>query len=255
MSFSPANDFAALSARGLTNYDVVHKFGRNSAVGTSFVAISLVGNYQMPTTAQALEIISSDANDTAAGTGARVVTVQGLDANWAAISQDVPMNGTTAAALTTNMTRLYRAFVKESGTYATGSVGSHAGDITIRAAGGGASWSLLSSTDYARAQSELGAYSVPAGKSALVRNILVSVDSNKFVDVLLMHRAEADVVIAPYGASRIVFELGSISGERTVRTNAPFDSFAGPCDLYFLGKVSSGTTEVDVDFEIWLYDT
>ena len=61
---------------------IVHKWGHNTNVGTSFVPVTSSGTYQTPTSAQALEILSSDANDAAAGTGARTVIVEGLDANW-----------------------------------------------------------------------------------------------------------------------------------------------------------------------------
>ena len=253
MSFSPANDFSVLTARGLTEYTVTHKFGRNDSVGTSFVAVSLIGDFQMPTTAQALEVVSSSANDTAAGTGARSITIEGLDGSFNPISQDVIMNGTTAVAVTTNMTRINRAYVKDSGSYASVASGSHAGDVTIRAAGGGASWALLSVTDYARGQSELGAYSVSAGKSALVRIISVSVDSTKNANIMLFQRKNSNVVSAPFSPARIVFELGGVSGETVLSTVAPLGPFSGPCDLYFLAKVASGTAEVDVDFEIWEY--
>ena len=253
MSFSPAQDFSALATRGLTEYSITHKFGRNSTIGTSFEAISLTGDYQMPSTAQALEIVSSDANDTSAGSGARSVTVEGLDASFSEISQDVILNGTTAVALTTDMARINRAFVKESGTYASVTAGSHAGDITVQESGGGTGWALLSAADYPRGQSELGAYSVPVGKSAMVRIVTVSVDNNKAANVMLLKREGSNVASAPYLPARIVFELGGITGESILSTVAPFGPFEGPCDLYFLARVTSGSAEVDIDFEIWEY--
>jgi hypothetical protein len=253
MSFSPAQDFSALATRGLTEYSITHKFGRNENVGTSFEAISLTGDYQMPTTAQALEIVSTSASDTSAGSGARSVTVQGLDGSFNELTQDVVLNGTTAVAITTDMTRINRAYVKESGTYASITAGSHAGDITIRESGGGASWALLSATDYPRGQSELGAYSVAAGKNAMLRIVTVSVDNNKAANVMLVKREGSDVASAPYDPARIVFELGGITGESILSTVAPFGPFEGPCDLYFLARVTSGTAEVDIDFEIWEY--
>ena len=253
MSFSPAQDFSALATRGLTEYSITHKFGRNENVGTSFEAISLTGDYQMPTTAQALEIVSTSASDTSAGSGARSVTVQGLDGSFNELTQDVVLNGTTAVALTTDMTRINRASVKESGTYATTSAGSHAGDITIQGSGGGTAWTQLSVTDYPRGQSELAAYSVGVGKSAMVRIVTVSVDSSKQASIMFLKREGSNVVSAPFDAARIVFELGGISGESLLTTVAPFGPFEGPCDLFFLAKVASGTAEVNIDFEIWEY--
>ena len=70
---------------------------------------------------------------------------------------------------------------------------------------------------------------------------------------MLLKREGSDIVVAPFGAARIVFELGGISGETVLTTVAPLGPFEGPCDLYFLAKVATGTAEVDVDFEIWEY--
>ena len=93
MSFSPNDNFWINITRGLIDeYEEIHKFGTSDAVGTTFVPIARGNVYQTPTTAQALEVVSTDANDTAAGTGARTVTVIGLDSTWQEITQTVPMN-------------------------------------------------------------------------------------------------------------------------------------------------------------------
>ncbi|MCA8203185.1 hypothetical protein LGM71_19215 [Burkholderia sp. AU33545] len=63
------------------------------------------GAYPFQTSAQALEIISSSANDAAAGTGARTVMVQGLDANFNPIQRQVA-TGTMIASQTALTTRI-----------------------------------------------------------------------------------------------------------------------------------------------------
>ncbi len=74
-----------------------------------------------------LYIASSDANDNSAGTGARAVFVQYLNANWDAMSTTVIMNGQTAVALTpTDIIRVNRMFLSDVGTSQT-----NEGAITI----------------------------------------------------------------------------------------------------------------------------
>lgn len=82
----------------IPGHSILHKFGYGS-VGTSLTPVTSSLTYQTPTTATALEILSSDANDTAAGTGARTVTVEGLDGSGNPLTETVSMNGTAAVAL------------------------------------------------------------------------------------------------------------------------------------------------------------
>lgn len=258
MSYSP-NVLRWLNiARGLdSEYTETHKFGTNEAVPTTFVPIARGGVYQTPVAAAALELVSSSANDTSAGTGARTVTVVGLNSSWVEVSQDVTMNGTTAVALGTNLIRAYRMYVKTSGTYATASAGSHAGTLTLRGSGGGSTWLQIYFTDFPRGQSECGAYTIPSGKSALVSLHYVSVDSTKTGDIAFFHRANADTVAAPYtGAMRAQTEFVGLTGfANMIDSTSPLGPFVGPCDVGFMGKVSTGTGSISVDFEITLYDT
>ena len=92
-------DYAMLSAlgyiRGVTSF---RKFGRNNDIDTSTVPEEIWnggGLRYYPSTAAALNVVSTNANDTAAGTGARTVRVTGLDANWNEISEIVTLNGLT----------------------------------------------------------------------------------------------------------------------------------------------------------------
>ena len=68
-------------ARGqISFHESVHKFGFNSAVGTSLTTVWLQGGlYPYLSSASTLYISSSSTDDTAAGTGARTVTVSGLE--------------------------------------------------------------------------------------------------------------------------------------------------------------------------------
>ena len=130
-----ANSDPLLLTRGLVDgAKVVHKFGAADAVGGTLVPISSSKTYQMPMTAQALEILSDDVNDNGTtsplGSGALTVEVIGI-ADWNAgeVTELVTLDGTSVVALSTLFLRVYRIKVITSGTYATDSIGSH--DSTI----------------------------------------------------------------------------------------------------------------------------
>ena len=257
MSFSPLDDFWLRVPRDqISEYSEVHKFGTNEAVGTTFSPIARGGVYETPTTAQALELVSTDANDTSAGSGARTVRVIGLDSNWDEVTQDVTMNGTTAVALSTNLIRAYRMYVLTSGTYGSATAASHAGTINLQGSGGGSIWLEIYPTNFPRGQSQCGVYTVPNGKTALVYFHYLSVEANKPATVVFLQRPNADTVAAPYEPVRCAFELGGLQGYASlIDTASPQGPFVGPCDIGFMGRFDTGTGSISVEWEIILYNT
>lgn len=236
---------------------VVHKFGRNAAIGTTFAPVVCGGNYRTPQVSGAtqLRVKAGNANDTAAGSGARKVIIEGLLADGTLATEELTTNGTSAGANSTNSyIRLFRAYISESGTYATQSTGSHSADVVIENAAGTEDWAIIESADFPRSQSEIGAYTVPTGKVGYVKSLILSVDSSKTADVLFFQRQGILKTAAPYDAMRVVLELGGVSGEETVLPATPLGPFPAGTDLGFLAKVASGTAEVDVDFELFLVD-
>lgn len=254
MAYIGTTEWYQRVSQGLVpGYSVIHKFGYGS-VGTTLIPVSPAGVYQTPTTAQALEFVSSSVNDTAAGSGAREITVIGLDANWAEVSQTVTTNGTTAVALGTNLIRLYRWYVSSSGTYASSAAGSHAGTLTIRAAGAGATWDTIGATPFPFGQSEIAAYTIPAGKTGYLVMKHYTVDGTKSYDIYFFKRESANDVSAPYPAMRIVERELDIQGSVTSEFVIPRSGFAGPCDVGVMAKVASGTGSISAEFILLLKD-
>jgi hypothetical protein len=112
------------------------------------------GVYPWLAVATALEIASLNAADAAAGTGARSVMVNGLDANYAEVTQTVALNGGTVA-LSTALLRVNSVFIMSAG---SGKV--NAGDILVRDAGGGTTRAIVPAGYGITRQSQ---YTVPAG--------------------------------------------------------------------------------------------
>lgn len=114
----------------------VQKFFRNGDIDTGSTPEDIwdgggvYGGFAL-TSAQPIELLSDNAADTAAGTGARSVRVFGLDDNLFPIQEDVIPNGVTPVALVNNNIRIFRAQVLTAGTNET-----NVGTITIRTTAG-----------------------------------------------------------------------------------------------------------------------
>jgi|DEB0MinimDraft_6_1074348.scaffolds.fasta_scaffold36496_1 hypothetical protein len=92
------------------------KFGNNASVGNSLETIwSEGGLYVYPPSASVMTVSSSSTADTSAGTGARTVTVFGLDADYNEISETVTLNGQTAVNTTKSYLRVNRMIVRSAG--------------------------------------------------------------------------------------------------------------------------------------------
>lgn len=136
---------------------------RNPTTGTSFEDIwGAGGEIVYPTAAETWEILSTSANDTAAGTGARQVLVNYLDDQYIERSTIVALNGTTPVTLNTDHFRPNGAVVIESG-----SSKFNEGDITIRDAG---TTNPRQTILVGFSASEDTHFTVPAGKEILVLN-------------------------------------------------------------------------------------
>lgn len=250
-------DNLVLASGDISNKSVNHKFGRNASVGTSWEDIwSVGGDYNFLTAAATLEVIGLDANDTAAGTGAREVTICGLDATGLDISEAVATNGTSASSATSlSFLRVNRCFVSAVGTYG----GSNFDDITIRVSGAGSTLASIQGAEttgtasYGAGQSELGVFSVPAGKTCFITHLTINVDGTKTINIKLVHRADLDDIVAPMSARRTIWGLDAVGGYVTQEFDS-YLTFTEKSDIWFRAITSTGTSAVDISFDLILVD-
>lgn len=249
------NDLIILSDRN-QDWEVIHKFGHSEEVSSGAIKpVTEGGMYPTPASAVALEIVSTTVVDTIGGIGAQKVLIEGLGADWTVQTETVDMNGTTAVALSNNYTRVYRAAVIESGTYANSDAGSHVGVLTIQESGAGDPWAVINANGFPLGQTEIGCYSIPAGHKGYISAVNVHVESNKTVDVYGFQRPNADDVTTPYtGTMRIWEQRKGISGaEVLIDGEAHIGPFTGPCDIGFMAQGNAaGASEVGVSFHITL---
>lgn len=256
---SGAPDFDIEIARGrVAGYEVVQLFGRNEAVGTSFEPVAIGGIYRtpQPASATALRVKAGNANDTAAGSGARSVFIEGINASGALVSETLTTAGTSASSNSTNSyIRLLSARVATSGTYATASAGSHAAAIVIENSAGTEDWLTIPNGDFPLGQSEVGVYTIPTGKVGYIREMVISTESNKTATIALFQRQNILQAAAPYSAMTIVNQYAGFSGSFQVPLKSPLGPFPASTDVGFMAKVASTAAIVSVNFELLLIDS
>lgn len=111
-------DFYTAVGLGLVpGFKRVTALGNNPNISTGEVEDTWYGSniYPWLTGPSALQIRSLGASDTAAGTGARTVLVNGLDLNYNEISEIVTLNGITNVALTLTYLRIQNALIMSAG--------------------------------------------------------------------------------------------------------------------------------------------
>ena len=139
----------------------IHKFGRNPSIGGAPETIWMQGGVYTYLTSPSTVYVSSDnGNDTAGGTGARTVTVQGLDVNYNSVEETLTVGGSVS---TVEFLRVFRAFVVEAG-----SVGTNVGEVLVSTGAGGGGTVLAdigtigTGSTFGLGQTQLSLYTIPA---------------------------------------------------------------------------------------------
>lgn len=229
---------AVIASGQVPTMGVVRKLGYTNAVGTSETPLNTGNVWWQPTTAASLEAISTSANDTVLGTGARTIVIEGLNDSYAVATETVALNGIAATSATaTRFIRVYRAYVAAVGTYA----GTNAGTITVRIGGAG---TTVASIDANSCRAQIGGYTVPLGYVAYVQDLHLSAGtaaSTKPVDIRMYELPSINLMPAPFPSVKLVQFFAAIN------TVADFDytscplAFAPLSDIWFTGTVASGS--------------
>ena len=151
----------------------INKFGYSGSISSLSTIWDGSNIYTYSSSAGEVTIAGNSADDSA------VIEVQGLDANYNLVTQDITLDDEGDGTGTTELIRVFRARVK---TPAAGQT-TNAADLSIR----------ISAQQRARilagnGQTLMAVYTVPAGKTAYLLNITMSVDKNTDVIYKLFAR-------------------------------------------------------------------
>ena len=248
-------DWGVQVARGnILNAEVTHRFGM-ATVGTDLVPVSDLLVYRTPQVAGATALrikAGGNANDTAAGSGARSVRLTGLNATGDVVSEVVATAGASASAATSaQFIRLFDAEVVDSGTYGTQAAGSHAGDILIENAAGGTDWAKIPVNGFPTANTSNVSYTIPRGYTGFIEGVSIAIEGAKLVDILMLSRGGVLDTAAPYEPIKRVQEFIGIDTNYTDTFTMPLH-FPELTDIGMLGKVSNGTASIMVQMDILL---
>jgi hypothetical protein len=234
--------FLAIAKGEVTNHSLVLKFGRNPDIDTGAEETVWEGGgvYPFQSTAQSLEVLSSDANDTSAGTGARTITLIGQDANNVEQTQVITLNGTTPVAITGTWLRVYRCSVTTAGSGAV-----NAGALTIRIAGGG---TTLLVVGIGNGQTLMAVYTIPSGYTGYLTSYYASANATPTlpsIDLKLFTKPMGGVVNLKHQqalSSGIAYKY---------KFDAPF-KILQKTDIYLNATSSVNNTDVCGGFDIIL---
>jgi hypothetical protein len=247
-----ARDFLIEVQEGnLAGLAVVNKFGRNDAVPNgSWEFVSLLGLTSWPLSAPTAVRIKAGGNaaDTAAGAGAREVTVQGIDSDFNEVSEAVATAGAAASLATTiSFWRIHRAWVSSAGTYGA----ANTDDIVVENSGGGTDLIEIAAGE---GQTQFGGWTVPVGKTAYLLAAEMRVDSNKSANIRMFTRENIDVVSAPVSSKRIRLFFDGVSGEFHYDPPGTGKLINEKSDIWFEAFGDGGVVEVSCDFTLLVVD-
>lgn len=192
--------FELAVARGLVpGHSVMQKFGTLKPPTADTVYDLWTGasagnaSYTFSTTATKMKLSSSSTDDAVAGIGTCCVSIAGLDADFNEVSEYLNLDGQTPVETANTYIRVFRAYSLEVGTteHNVGDIYIYETGETSVIAGVPQTASLLrAKIDATVGQTEMAIYTVPAGKTAYIHEVIISVSNRaaRYTDVFITKR-------------------------------------------------------------------
>lgn len=245
------NDYFTSIAEGLVvDHTPVDRLGFNGAVGTSSETVWNGSNaYVFPTVAQQMELVSSSAQDSTNGTGARIVVITYLDDTYTERTEEVSLNGTSVVSTNaTNILRVNRLGVKTSGsTYST------VGTISLRNLADTPVYRYINA-GYTISRDSI--YTVPAGYTLFIKDFLIAVGGlNAGNQVRVTLRATYDDVNETILTPGLLFmpheEVLSPNGNASFVLSIP-ETFPSTVDVLVVAVADVGSAFVQANWRGWI---
>ena len=243
MTYISNKDFWLEVVKGnVAGHVAINKFGINPDIdtGTTEDLWTVGGTWVAPTSATTVNIVSSSVNDTAVGTGARTITVNGLNGSYADTTETITLNGTTNVTTVNSYFIIHRMTVGTAGSGAT-----NAGAISTTWTGGGTP--VGPSIIIGSAQTQFCIYQIPAGYTAYMYRYQGGMQNGTSADLKLY--------IKPFGG---VFNIKGELALSASGTSYSTRDYALPLVITeksivkIVGTVTANNTEVHASFDIIL---
>ena len=230
------------TSRGLREGNsAVNVFGLNASINNTTADIwGTGGTWVQPTAATTVNVVSSSPNDNSVGgTGARTLTITGLNGSYVEVSETLNLNGTVAVATSNSYWIIHTMIVATAGTGETA-----AGTITTVWTGGGTP--VGPSIIIGANQTQFCIYQVPVATTLYIHNIQGGIQNGTNCDISLFAK--------PFGG---VFNLKSVVALNLAGSSHSVHEFKLP--LKFAAKTiiklkgtTSNNTEVHGSFDATL---
>lgn len=233
-------------------HQLINKFGSNTDIDTATDPEDVCnqgGTYAgFPVSdSEKVEVLSSSANDDLTGSGAEKVYIYGLDENWEMAEEEITLDGTTPVDSVGTYRRVWRAIVTQSNNGSNDAF--NAGTITIRHTTTTAN--VFAVIPIGANQSRCTAFTVPANKTAFVRDIHFTVNrGNAAVDI------NGAIWVRDFGkAPRLIRIFSASDTEPYVDEIYGFLKFTEKTDFVIrVDNVSANDTNTVANYDIVLVD-
>ena len=221
------------------------KFGFNPDIDNTLETVWAQGGlYSYLSAATVLKISSSSTADTSAGTGARTVTISGLDANYDEISETITLNGQTAVNSTLSYLRINRMVVRSAGTGGQNAGVIYAGTGTVTTGVPANKYATIAIGDN---QTLMALWTVPRGYTAYLTQTdvtLATTQNNKY--------CTCSLVVRPYGEVFQVKDRFVKSESTTTLTYSVPLKIAEKSDIEYraIGDSAGADIAISAGFEI-----
>ena len=196
----------AVANNEINDLKSIFKFGFNADVnGAEETIWDQGGIYSYPTSAIQIKVSSTSANDTAAGTGARTVTVAGLNENYHEAEETVSLNGQTEVLTDTTFIRVFRAFVETAGSSGTAAGNIYMGNGVVS---GGVPATVYAKISLGENQTLMALWTVPAGYTGYLTKVDLGTgtpNNNQYIKARIIQRAFGGVFRT---ATKITLQTG-----------------------------------------------
>ena len=217
----------------IPGHSVLHKFGAvpsmsiNTA-GTIWDINDTLYPWSALTSASTLNVNRASASD-----ANKTITIQGLDADYKQISENVTLTNATGNATTQSFIRVYRAFMHNGSA-------SNVGNIDIKI-----STTIIARITAGKAQTLMGVYTVPAGYSLYLTQGVMSVQSGADATGNFFVRYGGE------SAFRIAHTFEVASAEYFYAFHAPF-KLPEKSDIDIRAELRSNNARITAAFDAYL---
>lgn len=247
MTYLTNRDYYLEVSRGkIAGHERKNKAGHNNDIDTATDPEDMWdagGTWVAPTASRVHAIVSTSLLDTSSGTGARTVTIQGLNGSYVYTTETVSLNGVVPVNTVNSYTIIDYMFVATAG-----SLGEAQGTITATA---DVDLTVTAQINVGDNQTHMAIYQVPASTKGYLNKFafgMTQTTAGSGCECHLMTKTDVGVWLV----RRVVFLNNSGNSQQTVEMRPPLELQAKTTIKLQIFSVSASNTQVEGGFDLTL---